>query len=81
MWRMDRIGAVAVADTFYAAAAVCRAGSLLFGPYAPDSTWWVENTQTVVLPEPEELARLLDRPQWSRWWQPTLLPIPIGGGS
>lgn len=72
MWRTDRIAVVAVADTYSAAAAVCRAGSIMFGPYAPDWTWRADNAQTVVLPEPEELARLLDKPQRSRWWQPDL---------
>lgn len=63
-----------MADTFYAAAAVCRSASLLFGPYASDRLpyWELEDAQTVNLPEPEELARLLDGP---RMVQPTLFEV------
>lgn len=44
----------------------------MFGPYAPDWTWMADDAQTVTLPEPEELTRLLASPQWSWWWQPDL---------
>lgn len=75
----------AVVNSYYAASTICRAASVLFGPYAPDwFPWWrADEAQVVELPEPAELARLLAKPKprrrapytpplGRRWVQPVL---------
>lgn len=64
-----------MADT-YAASAVCRTASVTDEPAARAVPFGVRGGETVPLPEPAELARLLAEPRPRlRWWQPALFEM------